>query len=129
MRIESNLRHACFIAFTAAALGFASPAFAGDKVAAESLFADGRRLLAQGKFAEACPKFAESQRLDPAIGTLLNLADCYEKVGRTASAWAAFREAAALSHHGGDAKREAVAKERAAALEAQLSTLAIAVPR
>ena len=65
-----------------------------DKAAAEALFDDGRRLLG-GPLPGACPKFAESQRLDPGVGTLLNLGDCYEKNGQAASAWAQFREAAA----------------------------------
>ena len=68
----------------------ASPAFAqsgSNKAAAEALFSEGRSLASAGKCDEAIPKFQASQKLDPGIGTLLNLADCYEKVGRTASAW------------------------------------------
>src|SRR5580704_7129436 len=61
--------------------------------AAEALFAEGRRLVDAGDFANACPKFADSERLDPSVATLLNLGACYEKAGRTASAWATFREA------------------------------------
>src|SRR4051812_6541321 len=88
---------------------------AADKATAESLFVEGRRLLAAGKYAEACPKFAESQQIDSGLGTLLNLGDCYEKNGQTASAWASFREAASTAARSSDS-REKVARDRAAAL-------------
>jgi serine/threonine-protein kinase len=99
----------------------------GDKAAAEALFDHGRELLSQGRFADACAKFAESQRLDAGVGTLLYLADCYEKIGQTASAWAGFREAAAAAHAAGQLDREKIARERSAALEKGLSKLTIMV--
>jgi hypothetical protein len=95
--------------------------------AAQVLFDRGRELVEHDRFAEACPQFAESQRLDPGIGTLLWLADCYENTGQTASAWAAFSEAAETAAQRHDA-REAIARARAAKLEATLSRLTIAVP-
>ena len=49
---------------------------------AESLFREGKRLSGEHKFAEACPKFAESYKLDPGLGTLLNLAICHEVGGQ-----------------------------------------------
>ena len=76
--------------FAVALLASGSPAGAqpaplgNDRVAAEALFDEGRNLVAAGKIAEACPKFADSQRLDPSPSTLLNLASCWEKLGRTA---------------------------------------------
>jgi hypothetical protein len=94
-------------------------------VSAEALFDEGRRLMAQGQFADACAKFEGSERLDPGAGTMLNLADCYEKLGRTASAWAAFREAGSIAHNAGSADRAQIAADRAKALEARLSTLTI----
>jgi hypothetical protein len=106
----------------------AIPAFAddaADRAAAEALFAEGRRLLAAGDHAAACPKFEASNRLDPGAGTLLNLGDCYEKSGRTASGWAAFREAVAVAHRVGDSPREQLARDRAARLEPLLFRLSI----
>src|SRR5882757_7685464 len=87
-----------------------------DKATAEVLFNQGRALLAEGKLAEACPKLAESLRLDTGIGTMLYLAECYERSGKTASAWAEFREAQATASKEGDA-REHIAKDRADLLE------------
>jgi hypothetical protein len=69
-------------------------------------FDDGKRLAAQGRYAESCPKLAESQRLDPAPGTLMNLADCYENAGLTASAWATWLEAASATKQAGQVERE-----------------------
>jgi len=98
-----------------------------DKVAAEALFEDGRRLIAAGNVAEACPKFAESQRLDPSPGTLLNLASCYEKAGRTATAWATYREAASASSAAGRADYVATAQRHAEALAPRLGRLSLKV--
>jgi hypothetical protein len=98
------------------------------QVTAEALFEDARQLMAQGKYADACPKFADSQRLDPAAGTLLNLANCYDKNGQTASAWATFKDAAAESKKAGHPDWEERARKRAAALEPSLSRLTLHVP-
>jgi hypothetical protein len=80
------------------------------------------------KYSEACPKFEESLRLDPGMGTQFNLAHCWEKIGRTASAWAMFLDVAAAARAGNQPQREAAAKERAAALEPKLTRLRIVVP-
>lgn len=100
---------------------------AEDKAAAEALFDEGRKLFLAKRFAQACPKLEASQKLDPGIGNLLYLADCYEGLGRTASAWAAFREAAGLAQLAGQSDREKLAKTRASALEPKLHKLTIAV--
>jgi hypothetical protein len=100
---------------------------AADKATAEVLFDQGKALLVQGKLAEACPKLAESLRLDTGIGTMLYLAECYERSGKTASAWAEFREAQASAARDGDARGK-VAKERADKLEPTLSYLTVVVP-
>ncbi len=101
---------------------------AGSQAAAEALFRQGRELMQQGRYPEACAKLSESQRLDPGAGTLLNLAACYEKNGQTASAWATYTEAASFAARGGRADWEATARDRAGQLEPTLSTLTIVVP-
>jgi len=107
----------------------ATPAFAQDRKAeAESLFEAGRVLVAQKRYAEACPKFAESYRLEPGIGTLANLASCQEQLGKTATAWASFREVISAAQRAGDGKRLDFAKKRADALEKKLSRLSVVVP-
>ncbi|WP_437730328.1 hypothetical protein [Sorangium sp. So ce1335] len=99
-----------------------------ERAAAVALFDEGRALMAAGKYAEACPKFAESHGIDPGIGTLFNLSDCHERTGRTATAWIGFRDVAAASLSAGQLERERVARARAAALEPRLSRLQIVVP-
>src|ERR1044071_9483616 len=100
---------------------------AEDRVAAEGLFTDARRLMQEGDFESACPKLEASRRLEPGLGTTLNLGNCYEKLGRTASAWAEFRSAVAEAQRAGDAVRKSTAVKRAAALEARLTRLQINV--
>jgi hypothetical protein len=114
-----------------AALAIAAPrasaeeAADGSAAAAESLFQEARRLMGTKDYREACPKFLASQRIAPAVGTLLNLADCYEKNGQLASAWARFHEAIAFARRIGRADREKVARERADRLEPRLLRLTI----
>jgi len=98
-----------------------------NKAAAQALFDQAKQAMAQGKTDDACPKFEESQRLDPASGTLINLADCYEQQGKVASAWSTFIGAAAAAKASGNAERERVARERATALSQRLSHIAIHV--
>lgn len=103
-------------------------ASAAQKAAAESLFDDGLKAMKSGRFVDACPKLEESERIDPGIGTLLYLAECYEKTGRTASAWATFREAASSAQARSEVERARVATQRADRLQPSLSKLTIQVP-
>jgi hypothetical protein len=98
-----------------------------NKATAEALFNEGRSLMAEGRYEEAIPKLEASQDLDPGLGTLLNLAECYERVGRTASAWAEYREVAALARQTGAREREQLAEQKSLELEPKLSKLAIGV--
>jgi hypothetical protein len=96
-----------------------------DKVGAEALFSQARKLMADGNYSEACAKFEQSQRLDPGIGTLLYLADCYEKTKRYASAWATFKEGASGARASGQTERANAGENRASALEPKLSRLTV----
>lgn len=98
-----------------------------DRAAAQVLYDEGRKLTANGKYAEACPKFEESQKLDPGFGTAFYLADCWQHVGRTASSWALYLDVAAQTKAAGQLDRSTLAKARADALEAKLSRMSITV--
>src|SRR3954465_13259291 len=119
----------CFLSLagTAATFAWAGPARAqpGNAALAESLFREGKRLSADKKFAEACPKFAESYRLDPGLGTLLNLATCHEAEGKPASAWAEFSDASAQARREGDSDRGQLAEEHMKALETKLAHISV----
>lgn len=99
-----------------------------DRQIAQSLFDDGRTLLEAGRFAEACPKFAESQRLDPGGGTLLNLALCHELEGRTATAWSEFRDALSIAIRDDRKDRQELATSHITALAPKLTRLTVVVP-
>jgi len=105
---------------------FAQPT--DNKTLAEQLFNQGRELAKANNWAAACPKFEASLRYDAALGTKLNLATCYEHVGRLASAWGLYRDAAELAAKAGDAKRREYALAQAAALEPRLPKLTITLP-
>jgi len=98
---------------------------ATEKATADALFSEGKKLANEGRFVEACPRFAQSQKLDPGVGTLLYLGECYEKTARVASAWAAFRDAADMARATNQAPREKIATARAAALEPRLPRILI----
>src|SRR5258706_10587195 len=120
-------RPAAFLALTAS-LVLPRLASAQDTTRADETFHAGRELMKDGKLAEACPKFEESQRADPAAGTLLALAYCQEVSGLLASAHSNYLAAANLAATEGQADKQKAAGERAEALSKRVSTLVILVP-
>jgi hypothetical protein len=111
-----------------ATLGTSAVARADDSAAAQALFDQAKKAMAVHEYAEACPKFAESFKLQEAVGTLLNLADCYEHEGKLASAWSKFLDVASKARVAGQAQRARIGRDRAAALAPKLSNLVVDVP-
>lgn len=102
----------------------ALPRVAGaDPLTAEALFREGRRLLEEGRIDEACAKLAESQAQDPASGTLINLALCYERQGKLATAWATYLAAASSARKDGRADRVLSAEQKGREIEQRVPRL------
>src|SRR5262245_17406993 len=97
--------------------------------AADRLFKEANVLASAGRYAEACPKLEESQRLDPGIGTQFNLADCYEHTGRLAHAYLVFEAVAKIARASGKLERANASTARASALEPRVPRLRIVADR
>jgi len=100
---------------------------AEDQATARALFDEGRKLMKAGQFSAACPKFEAAHKLYASAGILLNLADCYEKIGRTASAWSEFGEAASVASRSNRTDDADEARRRQSVLEPSLTRLSIRV--
>jgi hypothetical protein len=120
--IAAGIGAACLLAPCAA-----NAQSAADRSIAQSLFEQAKELMTAGKYAEACPKLEESQRLDPGGGTMLNLALCHESEGRIATAWSDFKEALSLARRDGRYEREQAAQEHLAALQPKLPRVTLSV--
>src|SRR4051812_22939133 len=95
---------------------------------AQGLFDEALALMKAGKYAEACPRLEESDKLDPGMGTEYRLAECYESAGKIVSAWTVFRAVADAAQREGKGERAAVAIRRAADLAPRLPMLLVEVP-
>src|SRR5688500_14584557 len=126
MTLVDRVRAVALLAATGLVLQL--PTAHAQSAEAEVLFRDGRKLIKQGKVAAGCDKLAASERLETSIGTLLNLGDCREKLGKLASSWAAFRKAEAMAKRAGrEEKRQLEARNRALKIEPHLAHLVIQV--
>jgi tetratricopeptide (TPR) repeat protein len=130
---SSNRRSRCtlLLVFTCLALGIsigtANAQTNDERSIALGLFEQGRRLRSEGQFASAAEKFEGASRLMRTYGILLNLAECYEKLGRTASAWTTWREAEFVARSQQNKEDEGRAAQRVRELEPRLSYLTITV--
>ncbi len=126
-RMRLRIRAACFsLAMLCSSVAFADPQ--ADARLAQALFDEGRTLMAQKRWTEACPKLAESQRLDPGGGTLLNLALCHAGEGKTATALVELHDALAAALRDGRVDREKLARETITSLEKEVPKITVDVP-
>jgi tetratricopeptide (TPR) repeat protein len=98
-----------------------------EELAARALFDEGRALRDAGRYDDACHKFEASSKRFASAGVVFNLADCYMKLGRTASAWTALRDAAAIAGRTNHLDLASQAADAAKELEPKLMRLAIHV--
>src|SRR3954464_15234852 len=110
------------LALEASTVGLAR-AQASDGAMAQTLFDEGKKLAADGDCVGALTKFEASQKLDRSVGPLLNMGNCQEVLGHTATAWARFVEAETLARQRNDHERELYAHQRATALLPKLVRL------
>ncbi|MBK9264807.1 MAG: hypothetical protein IPM54_34120 [Polyangiaceae bacterium] len=96
--------------------------------AAQSLVDEASELMDANKFADACPKLEQAAKLVPTgVGAKLALAECYEGLGRLASAQGQYLQAEALARAAKDPRvKEAASK--ATKLKAKLATMTLKIP-
>src|ERR1043165_6375698 len=99
-----------------------------ERAIAEQLFERGRAQLNVNEISGACESCAESQRLDPGTGTILNLASCHQREGKLASAWVEFRDAVAALHRENRPDRLRYALDQLAEIRPQLAFLTLMAP-
>jgi tetratricopeptide (TPR) repeat protein len=107
----------------------ADPLDPKDEAAAQALYTQATAEMDAKSFETACPKLEEATRLVPAgIGARTTLAECYEGMGRLASAWSTLEIARSLAERAGQKDRAAQIAEKAAALRPRLAFLTVTVP-
>ncbi len=130
MRLRSTCSTVLLVAIVTASASASMSAYGAsgqDIATAQALFDEAKRLMKAGKFSEACPKLSESQRLDPAAGTMVALALCHESEGKTASAWAEFGEVLSDARRDKRADREQAAQQHLKVLEPKLTRVVLTV--
>lgn len=125
------MKHALFACLVLCAPGtaFAQASGSSGAASAQVLFEQASAELDAGKYASACKKLEEVTRLVPdGTGAKEALAECYEKLGKLASAWSQYVAAAELSEQQNDKRRAAANSKHAGALKPRLASLTIEVP-
>ena len=107
-------------------LALPSAAFA-DRARADKLFEEGRSYLQRKEYQLACTAFEQSQQADPAIGTQLNIALCYESWGKLASAYKAYLDAEKSAKEKKD-NRHKHARKKVDEIEPKLGRLRVSIP-
>lgn len=93
--------------------------------AAEAAFQRATKLRSDGKWAEACEAFKQSNDLDPQFGTAFNLAGCYAQIKKVVAAWSLYSE---LAQKDTNAGRKAKSAELAKQLQPRLSWIKVDAP-
>lgn len=104
-----------------------NPADADNRKKADALFKQGKKLMADKRYADACEAFEKSQKLDPAIGTLLNAAKCYEEWGKLGRAYLAYQAAEKMANDANDDRAPKI-RELVVRIEPDVPHLTIKVP-
>jgi hypothetical protein len=114
-----------FASFVIVSVAFVAAANA-DKQSTK-LFEEGRELSQQGKYQEACDRFARSYELEQATGTQVNMGDCEEHLGHVARAWNLFDSAAKQADREGNGVRAQYARRRANILLPRLAAVVVTI--
>lgn len=101
---------------------------ADNKQKADTLFKQGKKLMGEKRYSDACESFEQSYKLDPVIGTQLNIAKCYEEWGKIGRAYLAYQAAEKQAKSTGD-DREAKIHELVVALDSDVPRLTIKLPK
>jgi hypothetical protein len=109
------------------AVAHAAPSGA-DAARADALFREGLHLFESGQTAKACARFDESYQIDPALGTLQNLALCHEKEGKLVASYDEFTQLSSKARDAGKTQRADVAREHLAALETKVARVVLQFP-
>jgi tetratricopeptide (TPR) repeat protein len=101
---------------------------ADNKSKADALFKQGKKLMAEKRYADACDAFEQSFKLDPVVGAQLNVAKCYEEWGKLGRAFAAYQDAEKLARETKDRRVDDI-KDLIEKLDAQVPRLTIRLPK